>query len=168
MSMARPAAEIDPNCRMFSSSRILPGPIRPSSSRSMRRLSVGSDAAADFCMNSGFLVLRTPACHRRLLRTRAAATRSPPGRRPRHEPGPVDLRAGRRLSIAIYTIGYSDKAFGNVMGSANMIHREAVTDHLDHQASEPRFLCACCGGVIESVSDETVPNGLDLKLNLVS
>ena len=54
------------------------------------------------------------------------------------------------------------------MGSANMIYREAVTDHLDHQASEPRFLCACCGGVIESVSEETVPSGLDLKLNLVS
>jgi hypothetical protein len=54
------------------------------------------------------------------------------------------------------------------MGSANMIHREAVTGNLDHQAQEPRFVCACCGGVIESVSDETVPSGLDLRLGLVS
>src|SRR5262245_1537622 len=56
MSMARPAAEIEPNSWIFSSSWIFPGPIRPSASRSMRRLRVGNDASADFCMESGFLI----------------------------------------------------------------------------------------------------------------
>jgi hypothetical protein len=45
---------------------------------------------------------------------------------------------------------------------------QAVTDNLNHQVQEHRFLRACCGGVIESVSDETVPSGLDLRLSLVS
>src|SRR5580698_8687013 len=53
MSMARPAAEIDPQAWMFSSSWILPGPIRPSVSRSIRTLSEGSGWALDFCMAGG-------------------------------------------------------------------------------------------------------------------
>src|SRR5215472_13571885 len=48
--MARPAAEIEPNLRIFSKSRILPGPIRPSASRSMRTLNLGRDVVAGFCM----------------------------------------------------------------------------------------------------------------------
>src|ERR1700744_1377038 len=50
MSMARPAAEIEPNSRIFSRSWILPGPIRPSVSRSMRTLSDGNGAAGCFCI----------------------------------------------------------------------------------------------------------------------
>jgi len=41
--MARPAAEIDPQLSIFSSNRILPGPIRPLGSRSIRTLSDGND-----------------------------------------------------------------------------------------------------------------------------
>src|SRR6266567_8306860 len=48
MSIARPAAEIEPHLSMFSSNAIFPGPIRPSGSRSMRTLREGS--AFDFCM----------------------------------------------------------------------------------------------------------------------
>src|SRR3974377_2321909 len=58
MSMARPAAEIEPHSRMFSNSWILPGPIRPSVSRSMRTLSDGSGLAGDFCIED--LPLATP------------------------------------------------------------------------------------------------------------
>src|SRR5882757_1522987 len=50
MSIARPAAEIDPQSRMFSSNWILPGPIRPSGSRSIRTLREGSDFALDLGM----------------------------------------------------------------------------------------------------------------------
>src|SRR5258708_6022064 len=50
MSMARPAAEIEPCSRIFSSNVILPGPIRPSVSRSMRTLREGSDVVLVFCM----------------------------------------------------------------------------------------------------------------------
>jgi hypothetical protein len=57
MSIARPAAEIEPWLRMFSKSWILPGPIRPSVSRSIRTLKCGSvfdegDLALDFCMTN--------------------------------------------------------------------------------------------------------------------
>ena len=45
--LTRPAAEIEPQLLMFSSSRILPGPIRPFASRSIRTLRDGSDAEAD-------------------------------------------------------------------------------------------------------------------------
>src|ERR1700722_6628745 len=45
--MARPAAEIEPQLSIFSSSRILPGPIRPSRSRSIRTLSDGSNVGDD-------------------------------------------------------------------------------------------------------------------------
>jgi hypothetical protein len=45
--MARPAAEIDPQLSIFSSSRILPGPIRPSRSRSIRTLKEGSNLGDD-------------------------------------------------------------------------------------------------------------------------
>src|SRR3984893_15209283 len=48
--MARPAAEIEPSSRIFSSNWILPGPMRPSLSRSMRTLRAGRDLALDFCM----------------------------------------------------------------------------------------------------------------------
>src|SRR6478736_2749643 len=50
MSIARPAAEIDPHVWMFSSNWILPGPIRPSGSRSMRTLREGSDLTPGFGM----------------------------------------------------------------------------------------------------------------------
>jgi hypothetical protein len=50
MSIALPAAEIEPQVRIFSSSWILPGPMRPSLSRSIRTLKDGSDAAEDFRM----------------------------------------------------------------------------------------------------------------------
>src|ERR1700728_880438 len=53
MSMARPAAEIDPQAWIFASSWMLPGPIRPSVSRSIRTLSEGSGWALDFCMAGG-------------------------------------------------------------------------------------------------------------------
>src|SRR5258708_11966027 len=45
MSMARPAPEIEPCSRICSNSSILPGPIRSSPSKSMRRLNWGSDLA---------------------------------------------------------------------------------------------------------------------------
>src|SRR5947199_5476050 len=48
MSIARPAAEIEPHLSMLSSNAIFPGPIRPSGSRSIRTLREGS--AFDFCM----------------------------------------------------------------------------------------------------------------------
>src|SRR6202048_904082 len=48
--MARPAGEIEPSSRIFSSNWILPGPMRPSLSRSRRTLRAGSDLALDFCM----------------------------------------------------------------------------------------------------------------------
>lgn len=41
--MARPAAEIEPQACMLSSSSILPGPMRLSGSRSIRKFSKGSD-----------------------------------------------------------------------------------------------------------------------------
>src|SRR5436190_1701506 len=50
MSIARPAAEIDPQVWMFSSNWILPGPIRPLGCRSIRTLREGSDFALDFAM----------------------------------------------------------------------------------------------------------------------
>src|ERR1700692_458447 len=65
MSMARPAAEIDPQAWIFSSSWILPGPIRPSVSRSIRTLSDGSGLALDFCMAG---VPPVPRAERLLLR----------------------------------------------------------------------------------------------------
>ena len=51
MSIARPAAEIDPQASIFSSNWILPGPIRASPSRSIRTLREGSDLALDFGMD---------------------------------------------------------------------------------------------------------------------
>src|ERR1700761_3109587 len=60
MSMARPAAEIEPNSRIFSRSRILPGPIRSSSSRSMRTL---SDGRVVFCIEDS-CGCRIRHCHR--------------------------------------------------------------------------------------------------------
>src|ERR1700733_13286100 len=50
MSIARPAAEIEPQAWMFSKSWILPGPMRPSASRSIRTLREGRDVVPDFCM----------------------------------------------------------------------------------------------------------------------
>src|SRR5579863_40038 len=50
MFMARPAAEIEPQLSMFSSSKILPGPIRPSESRSIRTLSDGNDDLRMVCL----------------------------------------------------------------------------------------------------------------------
>ncbi len=55
MSIARPAAEIEPQAWMFSSNWILPGPIRPSASRSIRTLSCGSGPAGATAFNGGAL-----------------------------------------------------------------------------------------------------------------
>src|ERR1700730_5635927 len=57
MSIARPAAEIDPQAWIFSKSWILPGPIRPSASRSIRTLREGSGLAADFCIEDGLSLI---------------------------------------------------------------------------------------------------------------
>jgi hypothetical protein len=48
MFIARPAAMIEPQEAIFSSSWILPGPIRASGPRSMRRLNDGDDLGEDF------------------------------------------------------------------------------------------------------------------------
>ena len=56
MFIALPAAEIEPQERMFSSNWILPGPIRPSVFRSIRTLNDGSDVADGFRM-FGLLML---------------------------------------------------------------------------------------------------------------
>src|SRR5205823_2816380 len=48
--MTRPAAEIEPLRWIVSSNWILPGPIRPPASISMRTLSEGSDLPFGFCM----------------------------------------------------------------------------------------------------------------------
>jgi hypothetical protein len=53
MSMARPAAEIEPQAAMLSSNWILPGPSRLSSSKSMRTLSEGSGFVADALVADG-------------------------------------------------------------------------------------------------------------------
>jgi hypothetical protein len=50
MFIARPAAEIEPQLLILSSKRILPGPIRPSGSRSIRTLSEGNDGDGDLRM----------------------------------------------------------------------------------------------------------------------
>lgn len=47
MSIARPAAEIEPQAAMLSSNWIFPGPSRLSESKSMRTLSDGNGFAAD-------------------------------------------------------------------------------------------------------------------------
>jgi hypothetical protein len=70
MSIARPAAEIEPQVWMFSNSWILPGPMRPSASRSMRTLREGSGLALDFGMEDLLSRLDPAHCHRSLLRTR--------------------------------------------------------------------------------------------------
>src|ERR1700738_2895114 len=70
MSIARPAAEIEPQLRIFSSNWILPGPMRPSASRSIRTLSDGSDLTLGFDMED-LLCRSVPSdCHRSLLQTR--------------------------------------------------------------------------------------------------
>jgi hypothetical protein len=51
MSMARPAAEIEPQACMLSSNWILPGPIRPFGSRSIRKLNEGIDLLDEACMS---------------------------------------------------------------------------------------------------------------------
>ena len=37
-----------------------------------------------------------------------------------------------------------------------------------HIPAEPHYRCSCCDGVIENLSEETIPVGLDLKLGLVA
>jgi hypothetical protein len=69
MSIARPAAEIDPQASIFSSNRILPGPIRASPARSIRTLREGSDLAVDFGMDDLLSWIARRDCHRSLLRT---------------------------------------------------------------------------------------------------
>lgn len=61
--MARLAEEIEPPARIFSSNWILPGPIRPPVSRSIRRLKDGTDAD-DFCMLGGTGLADRDSYHR--------------------------------------------------------------------------------------------------------
>jgi len=50
-----------------------------------------------------------------------------------------------------------------------MAHREAVTGYSgQHVVPEPQYQCACCEGIIENLSGETIPSGLDLKLNFIA
>jgi hypothetical protein len=56
MSMARPAAEIEPQAALLSSNWILPGPSRLASSKSMRTLSEGSGFAAEALAADGLAV----------------------------------------------------------------------------------------------------------------
>ena len=44
-----------------------------------------------------------------------------------------------------------------------MVHREAVT--AQQVVPEPQYQCACCEGIIENLSSEAIPSGLDLKLS---
>src|SRR4029077_1188227 len=60
MFIARPAAEIEPWERICSSKSILPGPIRPIPSRSIRTLKDGSEVVADFRMFGRFVLLVSP------------------------------------------------------------------------------------------------------------
>src|SRR5215471_14078187 len=61
MFIARPAAEIEPHERIFSSSRILPGPMLRSVSRSIRMHRDGNDRDEDFRMfGSAMLVVPQP------------------------------------------------------------------------------------------------------------
>lgn len=55
--MARPAAEIEPQLLIFSSSRILPGPIRPFASRSIRTLRDGEDVGDDLRIDGSLILL---------------------------------------------------------------------------------------------------------------
>ena len=72
--MARPAAEIDPQESIFSSSWILPGPMRLSESRSMRTLSEGNGLVAVLAIRAGYPV--SPA---KKTATRAPTGDFPPG-----------------------------------------------------------------------------------------
>src|SRR6266404_5809587 len=72
MSIARPAAEIDPHLSMFSSNWILPGPIRPSGSRSIRTLREGSDFALDFAMKCSLTISFRAQRVPRRIKTKAA------------------------------------------------------------------------------------------------
>jgi len=49
-----------------------------------------------------------------------------------------------------------------------MAHREPATDAFNKPAATQSYRCACCQGIIESLSSETVPSGLYLRLSLVS
>jgi hypothetical protein len=69
MSIARPAAEIDPQASIFSSNRILPGPMRASPARSIRTLREGIDLALDFGMEDLLSCVARQDCHPSLLRT---------------------------------------------------------------------------------------------------
>src|ERR1700722_3942579 len=59
--MARPAAEIEPQLSIFSSNRILPGPIFPSGSRLIRTLREGNDVGDDLRMVCWFISKDQPA-----------------------------------------------------------------------------------------------------------
>jgi hypothetical protein len=70
------------------------------------------------------------------------------------------------LQLPIYPIEYSDF---HLIGSAAMAHREAVTGLPGQQPiPEPQYQCACCEGIIEVLSDQAIPSGLDLKLGFIS
>src|SRR6202048_1038016 len=107
--MARPAAEIEPSSRIFSSNWILPGPMRPSGSRSMPTLREGSEVALDFGMEE--LALPVPnvrwilSCFRskrvRVLREQSAAKQKA---RAFHEQG-RSLRYPIRQNFSTETFG---------------------------------------------------------------
>lgn len=50
-----------------------------------------------------------------------------------------------------------------------MTHRQAVTGVPGQQAlSEPQYQCAVCEGIIENLSDEALPSGLDPRIGFFS
>ena len=49
-----------------------------------------------------------------------------------------------------------------------MAHPNAVTNLAGQQpAPEPRYQCAVCEGIIENLSDEAVPSGLDPRFGFI-
>jgi hypothetical protein len=50
-----------------------------------------------------------------------------------------------------------------------MTHREAATSLPGQQAaSEPRYQCAVCEGIIENLSDEAISSGFDPRIDFFS
>ena len=44
-----------------------------------------------------------------------------------------------------------------------MAHREEVASLTSQQTvAEPQYQCACCEGIVENLSSDAIPNGLDL------
>lgn len=50
-----------------------------------------------------------------------------------------------------------------------MVHRETVTSVPDQQtAPHPPYRCACCEGIIETLSSEAMPSGPDPRFGFIS